>query len=149
MQCSEERCFRSFLVHRAASNHHFAQRRFVHDSRFSRRRRPFRGVELFHVVHEIQPNRFRRACIERREHARLAIRVNHRRLLKSRVARELRHVLRALRISAILRRDRHLADPILQPLHRLIMPFADLGFDFNEIVGWVGGGSAEYEGNTC
>ena len=71
--------------------------------------------------HEIEADRFRRTCVERREHARLAICVDYRRLLKSRIARELRHVLRALWISTILGCDRNLCNPILQPLHRLIM----------------------------
>ncbi len=34
----------------------------------------------------------------------------------------------------ILRRDRRQLDPILQPLHRLIMSLPDLGFDVGEIV---------------
>ena len=105
------------------------KRRFVHDSRFGRRRRPLRRIELFHIVHEIEPDGFRRTGIERREHAGLAICVDYRRLLKSRIARELRHVLRAFRISTVLRRDRHLRDPILQPLHRLIVALRDFGFD--------------------
>ena len=129
MQRGEERRFRSFLIHRAATDDHFAQRRFVDDSRFGRRRRPFRRIELFHVVHEIEADRFRRAGVERREHARLAVGVDHRRLLKSRIARELRHVLGAFGIAAILGRDRHLRDPILQPLHRFIVALRDFGFD--------------------
>ena len=155
MQRREERRLRSLLIHRAATDHHFAQPRFVHDSRFERRRRPFRRIELFHVVHEIKPDRLRRARIERREHARLSIRVDHRRLLKSRIARQFRHVLRAFRIPAILRRDRHLLDPILQPLHRLIMAFGNLGFDFVEIlfcrIAQIRGGrnSGKYGKDSC
>ena len=38
------------------------------------------------------------------------------------------------RIPAILRRDRRLLDPILQPLHRLIMSLRDFGFDVGEVV---------------
>ena len=133
MQRSKERRFRSFLIHRAAPDDHLAQRRFVHDSRFRRRRRPFRRIELFHVVHEIKPDCFRCARIERREYARFSVGVDHRRLLKSRIARQLRHVLRAFRISAILRRDRHLPDPILQPLHRLIMALRNFGFDCSKV----------------
>ena len=86
-------------------------------------------IELFHIVHEIEPDGFRRTCIERREYARLAICVDYRRVLKSCIARELRHVLRALRISTVLCRDRNLPNPILQPLHRLIVPLRDFRFD--------------------
>ena len=86
-------------------------------------------IELFHIVHEIEPDRFRRTGVERREHAGLAICLDYRRVLKSRIARELRHVLRALRISAVLGRDRNLRNPILQPLHRLVVAFRDFGFD--------------------
>ena len=129
VQGREKRRFRSFLVHRAATDHHFPEWRFVHDSRFGRRRRPFGWIELFHIVHEIEPDRFRRTGVERREHAGLAICVDYRRVLKSRIARELRHVLRALRISTVLCRDRNLRNPILQPLHRLIVPLRDFGFD--------------------
>ena len=122
MERSEERRFGSFLIHRAAANHHFSQRRFVHDPRFSGRRRPFGRIELFHIVHEIKPDRFWRTCIERRKHAWLPVRVDYRRLLESCIPRELRHVLRAFRISPVFGRDRNLCNPILQPLHRLIMP---------------------------
>src|SRR5256886_7973044 len=113
MQRCEERCFRSFLVHRATADDHLPQRRFVHYSRFGRRRRPFCRIELFHVVHEIKTDSFRSTCIKRREYAGFAVRVDHRCLLKSCIASELSHVFRAFRIAAVLRRDRHLSDPIL------------------------------------
>src|SRR4029453_3888434 len=129
VQSSEERRFRSLLVHRATSNHDFSKWRFVHNPRFGRRRRPLRRIELFHIVHEIEPDRFRRTGVERREHAGLAVCVNYHRLLKSRIAREFRHVLRTLRISTVLRRDRNLRNPILQPLHRLVVPLRDFRFD--------------------
>ena len=134
MQDREERSFRSLLVYRATPDDYFAQWRFVHNSRFGRRRRPFRRIELFYVVHEIKPNRFWCARIESREHSRFAVGVDHRCLLESRIARQLRHVLRTLGISAVLRCDRHLPDPVLQPLHCLIMPLSNLGFDCGEIV---------------
>jgi len=55
--------------------------------------------------------------------------------LKSRIPRELRHVLSALRISTVLCRDRNLRNPILQPLHRLVVAFGDFAFDGDQIVG--------------
>src|SRR5206468_10326869 len=121
----EKRRFRSLLVHRTATDHHLAERRLIHDPRFRWRRRPFRRVKLFHVVHEIKSDRFRRARIEGGEYARLAIGVDYRRLLETGIARELRHVLRTLGIAAVLRRDRYLPDSILQSLHGLFMPLRD------------------------
>ena len=79
-------------------------------------------------------DRFRRTGVERREHARLAVGVDHRRLLKSRIARELRHVLRALRIPTVLRSYRYLPNPILQPFHRLIVALRNFGLDRSETV---------------
>ena len=134
MQRRKKRSLRSFLIHRAASDNRFSKRRLVDDSRFGRRRRPFRRIELFHVVHEIKADRFRRAGIESCEHAWLAIGIDHCRLLKSGIARQLRHVIRAFRISAVLRRNRHLRNPILQPLHRLIMPLCDFSLDVGVII---------------
>ena len=133
MQRRKESGFRPFLVHRAATDDYFPQGRFVHDSRFRWRRRPLGRVELFHVVHEIKPGSFWRTGIKRREYARFTVRVDHRRLLKSRIARQLRHVLRAFRISAILSRDRYLSDPILQSLHGLTMPPCNFRFNVGKI----------------
>jgi DNA-binding NarL/FixJ family response regulator len=62
MEGRKNRRLRFFLIHRAATHEHFAQRRFVHDSRFGRRRRPFRRVELLHVVHEMKTDRLRSAA---------------------------------------------------------------------------------------
>ena len=134
MQRSEKRGFRSLLIHCAPADNRFSERRLVYQARLGRRRRPLRRIELFHVVHEIKADRFRGTGIERRKHAWLSIGVDHCRLLKARVARELGHVIRAFGISAVLRRNRHLTDPILQSLHRLIMAFRDLRFDLGMII---------------
>jgi hypothetical protein len=50
-------------------------------------------------------------------------------VLKSRVARKLRHILRAFGITAVLRRDRDLCNPIQQTLDRFVVAFGDFGFD--------------------
>ena len=50
-------------------------------------------------------------------------------MLKSSIARKLRHILRAFGITAVLRRDRDLCNPILQMLHRFVVAFGDFGFD--------------------
>jgi hypothetical protein len=70
-------------------------------------------VELFHIVHEIEAEGGRRAGIEGGKDARLAISLDPFRALKAGVFQELDHVIGSLRISAILSRDRDLADPIL------------------------------------
>src|SRR6266542_3970818 len=44
------------------------------------------------------------------------------------------HFFSAAGISAILRGDRHLPNPILQSLHRLIVPLRDYRFDVGKIV---------------
>ena len=103
----------SLLIHGTASDNHFAERRLVDQPRFRRRRRPLRRIELFHVVHEVKTDRFRPARIKLGEYTRLPLCINHGRLLKSGIAGEFRHVFRAVRVTAILRGDRHLTDPIL------------------------------------
>src|SRR5207247_9070214 len=75
------------------------------------------------------------ACVERFEYAQLIVWLDHCSLLKSRVARELRHVFGTFRVTAVLRRDRHLSDPILQPFHRFIMSPSNFRFDVAMIAG--------------
>ena len=135
VQRRKKRGLRSFLVYGAATNDRFAEGCLINESRFGRWRRPFCGIELFHVVHKVKANRFRRPSIERCEHARLAVSVDNLSLLKSSVARQLGNVLCAFGITAVLRRDRHLCDPVLQSLYRLIVLFRDFGFDVGVIVG--------------
>ncbi len=109
VQRFEEGRLRTFLIHRAAADHDFARARLVDDRGFGRRRRPFLGIELLHVVHEIEADRLRRAGVERREDARLAIGLDAFRALKTGILQQLDHVIGAFRITAILRRDRDLA----------------------------------------
>ena len=81
------------------------------------------GVVLLDVVHEVQRQRRRGAGVERGEDAWLARRLNHVHASEPRVARELRHVLGALRIVQILGGDRRQRDPLAQHLHRrLVLP---------------------------
>ena len=78
-----------FLIHRAPSDDHLADARLVDDARLERRRGPLGRVELLDVVHEVQADRLRRAGVERREHARLAVGLDHGGLLESGVPGEL------------------------------------------------------------
>ena len=129
MERFQEGRLRTFLIHRAAADHDFAHARFIHDRGLSRRRRPFLGIELFHVIHEIESDRFRRPGVKGRENARLAVGRDTFRTLKPSVLEELDHVIGAFRITAIFGRDRDLLDPILQPLDRFVVLLGDLSFD--------------------
>ena len=53
VQRGEECSFRAFLIYCAAANNGFAEPGFIHQSGTEWRRRPFRGVGLLDVVHEI------------------------------------------------------------------------------------------------
>ena len=134
MQRRKKCCFRSFLIHGTAADDHLAQSRFIHQRRISRRRCPLRWIELLDVIHEIKTNRFRRPCIELSKDARFAIGINDGRLLEACILRQLCHVIRALWVPPILRCDRDLMDPILQPFYRSIMAFRHFGFDVSQVV---------------
>ena len=129
VQRGEERRLRALLVDRAAADDHLAEAGLVDELRFERRRRPFGGVELLHVVHEVEADGLRRAGIERREHAGLAVGVDDLDLLESGIARELRHVLGAFARIAVLGGDRRQRDPVLQPLDRFVVALGDLALD--------------------
>src|SRR5439155_25502049 len=88
---------------------------------------------------------FCRGGIEDREHARLAVGVDDRCLLKSGVARELRHHFGAGGIVAILGGDRRQRDPILQSLHRFVVTLGDFGADIVAISGEQIRGNEEEE----
>ena len=135
MQCGQKRCFRSFLIHRPATDDHFAQARLFHEPRFERRRRPFAGVELFYVVHKVNADRLRPTRIHGSKDAGLAVRADDVGALEARVARQLRHILRAGGIITILGGNRRQCDPIAQPLEGFIMTFGDLTADVCEVVG--------------
>jgi hypothetical protein len=135
MERREERRLGTLLVDRAAADDRLAEARLVDQARFERRRGPLRGIELLHVVHEVEADRLLRAGVECGEDARLAVGVEHDRLLEPGVACELRHVLGACRVVAVLGGDRGERDPLLQALHRLVVAFRDLVSDVGEVVG--------------
>jgi hypothetical protein len=139
VKCRQHRGFGPLLVHRSAADDRLSHPRLVVDPRFERRRGPLRRVELLDVVHEVQPDRLRSTGVERREHARLAVGLDHGRLLKAGVLGELRHALRPIRVAAVLGRDRRCRDPVLEPLHRFVVPLHDLLTDRAQIcIGRVG-----------
>src|SRR5579872_1550666 len=121
MKSAEEGRFRALLVHSAATNADPAQAFLVHDPPFERWRRPLRRVKLLHVVHKIDAHGGRRTCIQNAEDPRFARRWYNLDVGESSIASQLRHILGALRIVPILSRNRGQSDPVLQPLHVLIM----------------------------
>src|SRR5262249_54454668 len=65
-----EKCrFRTLLVHGSAADEHFADVGAVDYGGVERGRRPFFGIELLDVVHEIEADGFGSACVERCEDA--------------------------------------------------------------------------------
>jgi hypothetical protein len=123
---AQEGILRSFLVHRAASHAHRPQPGLLHQARFQRRRTPFRRHELLHVVHEVNGQGGLRAHIHAAEHAGLARRRYQLHIGESGLLGQLRHVLGALRIVAVLRGNRRQRDPLLQALQVLIVHFRHL-----------------------
>jgi hypothetical protein len=129
VQGGQEGGLGSLLVDGPAPHHRLAQARLVHDGRVPGRRRPLRGVDLLHVVHEVEADGARRARVQRGEDARMAVGRNLGHRLEARLAGEAHHHLAALGHPAVLRRDRRLLDPLLEALHALVVPLHDLGLD--------------------
>src|SRR5258708_40229380 len=114
MKCGEERGFRPFLVHGAAADNHFAETGLVHQRSLEWRRRPLGRARLLDVVHEIQAERARSACVERGEDPGLAVGWHLRDLAETRLAKEPHHQIATLGYAADLRGDRRLTDPLLE-----------------------------------
>src|SRR5580704_13153788 len=72
MKRTEKGSFRAFLVDGAATNAGFAQTSLFDETSFERRRRPLGGIELFHVVHEVDADPCGRAGVEETEDTGLA-----------------------------------------------------------------------------
>src|SRR5689334_15748591 len=126
MERSEKGRFRTFLIHCTAADHDFAEAWLINNLCFRWRRRPFARVELFHVVHEIKPNRFWRPGIKSSEDTRLSLGLDPFRAIEAGVFQELDHIIRALGITAVLGRDRDLRDPTLEPFYSFIVLLSDL-----------------------
>jgi len=126
MQSRQKRRLGALLINGAASNQHFAEAGFVHHARFPGWRRPLRRVNLLHVVHEIEPQCPRRSRIERGKDSGLAVGGNFRDLLEACIAKHLHGELATFVHSAILRGNRGLLDPRLEPEQGFVMPLGDL-----------------------
>src|SRR5262249_10260479 len=91
----EEGCFRTLLVGRAAADADFAKAGLVDQAAFERWGRPFLRIELLHVVHEVDAERFRRADVVGRIYAGGAAGRHDFGVLEARIERELLHIFRA------------------------------------------------------
>lgn len=130
----QKRGLRPLLVHGAAAHQHFAEAGLVDQRGVPRRRRPFGGIGLLDVVHEVQADRLRRSGIQRREHAGLAIGRHLRDLLKAGLARQAHHLRAPFDHPAVLGGDRRLPHPVLEALHPFGMALQDLRLNGVEVV---------------
>ncbi|EMD82518.1 hypothetical protein C725_2239 [Pacificimonas flava] len=121
VQRGEERRLRPLLVRRTAPHDRAAESLLVDKSRLCRRRRPFAGIELLHIVHEIDAERARGADIVGGEDAGMSIRQDDFHLLKTRIARQRGHIFGALLHVEVLGGDRGIADPVLNARNRRIL----------------------------
>ena len=133
MHRGQEGSLRAFLVDRSAPDHALAQARLIDDGRVERRRRPFRGIDLLDVIHEVDPERARRAGVERGEDAGLAIGRNFRRSLEAGLAQHAHGEVAAFVHAAVLGGNRGLANPRLQALHRFVMALFDFLLDGGKV----------------
>ena len=106
----------SFLIDGAATDDRAAESGLVDDAPFERRRRPFGGIELLDVVHEVQGERALRAVVHRGEDARMTVGRHDRGRIEPCLARQGRHVFGAFLHAAVLGRDGGQRDPVLNPL---------------------------------
>jgi hypothetical protein len=123
----------ALLVDRSAAHDDLAELRLVDQRALERRRGPLGRIGLLDVEHEVDAVGDRRARVERREDAGLAVGRN---LLRATEARLLQHPdqeVAALAPASLLRRDRRLLDPVLEPLDRLVVPLRDLLVDRVEV----------------
>lgn len=139
---------RAFGVGGSATDDHLAQAGLVDEPRFERRRGPLCWIELLDVIHEVDREPGGSADIDGGEDPRLARRWDDFNVLETCIVSELRHILRALRIVAILGGDRRQCNPILKNLYRGIVLRGDLRDD-SSLIGVIGGeglavGGCEY-----
>src|SRR5204863_5107276 len=93
------------------------------------RRGPLLRVDLFDIIHKIEPARSRRANIERRENPRLSVRLHACGVIKTGFAQKPDGQGASFGNAAILGGDGRLSDPVLQPSDRFVVSFFDLGLE--------------------
>ncbi len=121
----QEGSLRTLLVDRSAPDDALAQAGLIDNGRVEGRRRPFRGIDLLDVVHEVDPKGARRAGVERGEDAGLAIGGDFRGSLEAGLAQHAHGEVAAFVHAAVLGGNRGLANPRLQALHRFVMALFD------------------------
>src|SRR4051794_3079946 len=65
MQCCQNGRLRTFLIYCPATDKDFAESGFVDECALPRGRRPFGGIDLLDVIHEVEPDGFRCAGVQR------------------------------------------------------------------------------------
>ena len=105
------------------------------------------GIDLLHVIHEIDTDGARSAGVERGEDTGLAVGGNFRDAVEAGVAQHAHGEVAAFVHAAVLGGNRRLANPLLQALHGFVVALFDFLLHGGEI-GNVGGrerGSGEGE----
>ena len=126
MESGQERGLRTFLVHRAAADQDLAEAGLVDERRRPGRRRPLGGIDLLDVIHEVQADRPRRAGVQCREDAGLAVGGDAGDLLEAGLPREAHHEVAPLGHPPPLGGDRRLPHPFLEACDALPMAPGDL-----------------------
>ena len=129
MQRSQQRCLRTLLIHGASTDYHLPQFRLIDQCGIPWRRSPLTRVHLLYVIHEIETYRPCRARIKCCKNAWLPVSGDLLGMVETSVAQQVNRQITSLRNAAILRRNRWLPNPILQPPYRLIMALFDLFAD--------------------
>ena len=135
----QERALRPFLVHRAAPDDGLAQAGLVHQAPLPGRRGPLAGIDLLHVVHEVQPEGLRGAGVEEREDPRFPVGADAIRALEAGVAEQLDHQLYAFLAADVLRGDGGLVDPLLDAADGFLVSPCDLLVHGREVIAGDGG----------
>src|SRR5437870_124605 len=103
------------------------------------RRGPLAGIDLLHIVHEVQPEGLRGAGVEEREDARLPVGADAIRALEAGVAEQLDHQLYAFLAADVLRGDGGLVDPLLDAADGFLVSPCDLLVHGREVAAGDGG----------
>src|SRR5205807_2859144 len=125
VQSGEESCFGTFLVDRATTQDDFSEARLVNEGSLEWRGRPFGGVGLFYVVHEIKAERFGSPGVECGENAGLAVGGHFFDTAEPRLAEHLLHHLATFVHAAIFGGDGGLANPRLQAPDSFVVTLFD------------------------
>src|SRR4051812_16911924 len=133
VQRSKECRLWALLVDGSTTDNHFAESRLLDQSCVKRWRRPFGGIDLLHVIHEIETDGLGSARIQCRKYSRLPIGGNLSYLVEAGIAQHVHKQATAFLHSTIFSGDRRLTNPGLQSLNTLIVELPDLVPDGLEV----------------